>query len=203
MEILHSSNCNRIHGSIANPFFLDPQLEKRNKKKVHQSQIIEIYRHWINDDLPLGFDHINFDIRLLRITLIGGALPRYPEQTEFYTNEERALVHLNCKEYRRIFVIYDEIRRQQDTHNRFVNTFLHDNRHNIQRIQILPTTIPRNTITRFQNNLDSINQLIEEFRGLLRRVIDNDLKGACPIEEQTIWFRFKSFFNRNKHSESE
>jgi hypothetical protein len=82
------NNCDIIRSS--NPFFIDPQLAKRDKKKKHQEDIIEVYRHWVNDDFiqSVGIDFANFNRNRLHITFIGQFLPNSPEQPrEFYTND--------------------------------------------------------------------------------------------------------------------
>lgn len=89
-----------------NSFFIDPLLAKRDKKKEHQRQIIEAYRHWVNDNFQLGIDFNRFNLQHAHITFIGQFLPLQPEQQRrFLTIQEMALLHLDCEDYREILDI--------------------------------------------------------------------------------------------------
>jgi len=204
MEILYQSNCNRIHGSITNSFFLDPLLDKRNKKKEHQRQIIEVYQHWVNDEFQLGIDFNRFNPQHAHITFIGQFLPVGPEQQRrFLTNQEMALLHLDCEDYKEILDRYNEILGLQNNFNIEMNTFIQNNSQNIQRFERLSFTIDIDIRTRFTNQINQINGSIREFRNLLRPVIDNDLLGECPRERKlSLVGKVKSWLSRRWRSVS-
>ena len=205
MDNIFSSYNHWIDRRTNNSFFIDPQLAKRDKKRKHHEDIIEVYRHWVNDDFTqsVGIDFTNFNRNRSHIIFIGQFLPNNPEQPrKFYTNDEMALIHLNCEDYLHIFDQYLQILGQQNNFNTMMDEFLERNTNNLNQFEMLSSMVPLNDINRFQRELNNLNQLIINFRNQLRPIIDNELRGECPRERQlSLTHKFSSLLCLRKRSE--
>lgn len=102
-----SSNCtiNRIHS----PFFINPHAEKKEKRKNHQQQIVEVLTKWKEKKFNLNIDFHFFNFDFLKINVIEQILFKQSND-KFKTLNEMALDHLNCKEYENSFQLYNKIK---------------------------------------------------------------------------------------------
>jgi hypothetical protein len=67
-----------------------------------------------------------------------------------------ALIHLNCEDYRYIFIQYREILNQQNRFNGLVDDFLARNARNLNQFEILSSMVSENDINRFQIEINNL-----------------------------------------------
>lgn len=136
-----------------NSFFIRPIVENQQRKSEHQKQIVDMYRGWstLPNTIKVGYhldkeetfqlegilqkiDFITFDPLRLRINIIKSVLPEYHINFAEETNQEWALSHLNCEDYKNAFTFYSEIWICQNCLNTKIKKFLNETRQHLKQL---------------------------------------------------------------------
>ncbi len=115
-----------------NPFFLDPQLDKRSRKTKHQEEIFEIYKNWLESPFINEIDLNDFDLNKLKIVFKKSFPSRIIDQKDKPQSvEEQALYHL-YQENVEAFELYEQILEKKNEFNKKMGIFIEDIKKNLK-----------------------------------------------------------------------
>jgi hypothetical protein len=137
LAIYFSSINNGYYRRPCNPFFIDPSIQKRNKKDNHHDQIKDEYKNWANLPIKTHVDLTTFDLNHIEIKIIGDKqiLPIIdPNNKSLQSRKEMALSHLNHHTYKESYDNYRELLSLQKEFNLEITEFITTNREHLKKL---------------------------------------------------------------------
>ncbi len=137
MAIHFSSINSRHYRRSCNPFFIDPSIQKKNKKDNHHDQIKDEFKNWVNLPIKTQVDLTTFDLNCLEIKIIGDKqiLPIIDtDSRSLQTRKEMALSHLNHPTYKESNDKYQELLSLQKNFNLEITKFIITNREHLKKL---------------------------------------------------------------------
>lgn len=121
-------------------FFLQKYSKRKQKEeaknteniKGHSEQVFGVYQFWRYQNFSTYIDLISFDLDNLKLNVVNQIIPHKAKPNEkFKSRWERALIPLNCEEYKNTYDKYNEILNFETNFNDKINQFVSKERNDI------------------------------------------------------------------------